>query len=87
MAVQGCVLPTADVRSSHCPGPLYEAVRGQVIPSRCLMVIPTSAPSSMLLKKSLSVSHTRYSGVFLPFTDVRERFAGRSERSIFSPSD
>jgi len=41
----------------------------------------------MLLKKSLPVSLTRFSGVFLPFTDVRERFIGGSERSIFSTAD
>jgi hypothetical protein len=37
----------------------------------------------ILLKKSLVVSVVRFSGVFLPLTRVRERFVGRSERSIF----
>jgi hypothetical protein len=38
----------------------------------------------MRLKKSLTVFLARFSEVFLPLTDSRERFVGRSERSIFS---
>jgi hypothetical protein len=41
----------------------------------------------ILLKKSLTVLLTEFSGVFLPLTGVRERFVGRSERSIFSRAD
>jgi hypothetical protein len=41
----------------------------------------------MLSKKSLTVFLAKLSGVFLPLTDVRGRFVGRFERSIFSPAD
>jgi len=42
---------------------------------------------SILLKKSLTAVLTWFSGVFVPLTDARERFVGRSEGSILSPAN
>ncbi|WP_158609014.1 hypothetical protein [Paraburkholderia sp. RAU2J] len=40
--------------------------------------------AQILLKKSLTVSVRGFFGVFLPLTGVRERFVGRTERSILT---
>jgi hypothetical protein len=46
---------------------------------------PKVSVRPIVLKNSILVRFTRFSGVALPLTDARERFVGRSERSIFSP--
>ncbi len=47
-------------------------------------IAATGSTRPMLLKKSPLVSLAKFSGVFIPLTDGRERLAGRSERSIFA---
>jgi hypothetical protein len=52
-----------------------------------IWVVREARYGSILLKKSLTVVLTRFSEFFLPLTGVRERFVGRSERSLFSPGN
>jgi hypothetical protein len=50
-------------------------------------VVREARYGSMLLKKSMTVVFARFSEVFLSLIGLRERFVGRSERSLFSPGN
>ncbi|CAB3795106.1 hypothetical protein LMG28138_03817 [Pararobbsia alpina] len=81
------ITPSPESKSGHsCTGDNDEARPSSLAEPAERFEEVTDRCTLMPLKKSLTVLLTRFSGVVLPLTHVRERFVGRSERSIFSPA-